>query len=70
MLAMTEEALVEALVGKKGVGERMPDDVRVVGVRYTWNGLYQFKLVSRNFDGPYEGDKMPWLTEEVVRGKP
>jgi hypothetical protein len=63
---MTEEALGRVLRAQLGTSvgngeEGLPADVRIVAVRRTWQGVFEFKLESGSYEGPMEGERIPWL---------
>ena len=66
VLAMSEELLLSTLRAQLGTSvggseEGLPEDVRVVGARQSWNGLIEFKLVSNSYELLPEGSRPPWL---------
>ena len=71
VLAVSEPLLQRVLRAQLGTSvdgneAGLPEDVAIIGARMHWNGTVEFKLMSPAYDGPREGERIPWLDGRVL----
>lgn len=61
------EDILRAQLGTEvdGNEEGLPEQVEIIGARMLWNGVFEFKLTSPSYNGPAEGERIPWLQSKV-----